>query len=125
MNKLVLFIVLMLLSAVISGCNKSSPIGSVVQENGADGVVGAVKEINVKAFQFGYDPDVIKVKKGERVRINIDNSDVLHGIRVPDLGLRGDYSLEFTADKQGEFAWYCTNMCGQGHMGMKGKLIVE
>ena len=61
----------------------------------------------------------------KKVKINIDNTDTLHGIRIPDLGIRGDETLEFTADKAGEFTWYCTNMCGSGHMQMQGKLIVK
>ncbi|MDO8517133.1 MAG: cupredoxin domain-containing protein [Nanoarchaeota archaeon] len=91
--------------------------GNVINEN--------VKEFTIKAFQFGYSPDIITVNKGDKVRIKIDNTDVLHGIRIPDLGIRGNEVLEFTADKTGEFDWYCTNMCGEGHMQMKGKLIVK
>jgi len=84
-----------------------------------------VKEFQVKAFRFGYSPDIIEVNKGDKVKIIIENTDTLHGIRIPDLGIKGKDVLEFTADKQGEFTWYCTNMCGQGHMQMQGKLIVK
>jgi len=84
-----------------------------------------IKEINVKAFKFGYEPNVIKVVKGERIKINIENADVLHGIRIPDLGLSGNEVLEFTANQAGEFTWYCANTCGEGHRSMQGKLIVE
>ncbi len=84
-----------------------------------------VKEFTVKAFRFGYTPDTITVNKGDKVKINIDNTDTLHGIRIPDLRIRGDEVLEFTANKSGEFTWYCNNMCGEGHMKMSGKLIVK
>ncbi|MEK6832473.1 MAG: cupredoxin domain-containing protein [Nanoarchaeota archaeon] len=84
-----------------------------------------VKEFTVNAFQFGYSPNVIEVNKGDNVRIIINNTDTLHGMRIPNLSLRGNEIIEFTADKQGEFTWYCTNMCGQGHMQMQGKLIVR
>ncbi len=100
-----------------------SPTGNVVQNTVAQ--TGDVKEFNVKAFRFGYTPDEITVNKGDKVRINIENTDVLHGIRIPELNLREDESLEFTADKAGEFIWYCANMCGTGHMQMKGKLTVK
>lgn len=83
------------------------------------------REVNVKAFQFGYEPNVINVAKGEKIKINIDNTDVLHGIRIPDLGISGNEVLEFTADQAGEFTWYCANACGQGHGTMQGKLIVR
>ncbi len=84
-----------------------------------------LREINVKAFQFGYEPNVIKAATGERIKINIDNTDVLHGIRIPDLGLSGNEALEFTVNQAGEFTWYCANFCGEGHGSMQGKLIVE
>lgn len=84
-----------------------------------------IKEFKIKAFRFGYAPDTINVNKGDKVRIIIDNADTLHGIRIPDLGLKGNDIIEFTADKTGEFTWYCNNMCGEGHMQMNGKLIVK
>ena len=83
------------------------------------------REINVKAFQFGYEPSIIKATRGEKIKININNADVLHGIRIPDLGISGNEVLEFTADQAGEFTWYCANACGQGHGTMQGKLIVR
>ena len=83
------------------------------------------KTFNVKAFRFGYAPDLIEVNKGDKIVIEIENTDTLHGIRIPDLGLKGNERIEFTADKTGEFIWYCTNMCGTEHMQMQGKLIVK
>ena len=83
------------------------------------------REFNVKTFRFGYTPDVIEINKGDKVKINIENTDVLHGIRIPELNVKGNDILEFTADKTGEFIWYCTNMCGEGHKQMKGKLVVK
>jgi len=79
----------------------------------------------VKAFKFGYSPDVIEVNKGDKVKIIVENTDALHGMRIPDLGIKGNEVLEFTADKQGEFIWSCNNMCGEGHREMQGKLIVK
>ena len=84
-----------------------------------------VKEFTINAFQFGYTPDTITVNQGDKVKIIINNKDVLHGIRIPELEIRGDETLEFNADKTGEFIWYCANMCGNKHMQMQGKLIVK
>ena len=92
--------------------------GNSIKENEA-------KEFTVKAFRFGYSPDRIEVNKGDKVKIIINNTDTLHGIRIPDLNLRGDDIIEFTAVKTGEFIWYCANMCGNEHMQMKGKLIIK
>ena len=81
-----------------------------------------VKEFTIKAFRFGYEPDAITVNKGDVVRLVIDNTDALHGIRIPEFGVSGDDVIEFTANKTGEFTWYCTNMCGSGHRAMNGTL---
>lgn len=84
-----------------------------------------IKEFTIKAFRFGYSPDIIEVNKGDKVKIIIENIDTLHGIRIPDLNLKDNNQIEFTTDKHGEFTWYCANMCGEGHAQMKGKLIVK
>lgn len=83
------------------------------------------EEIKISAYRFGYEPTTIAVKKGQRIRLIIDNTDTLHGVRIPELGLAGNDRLEFTADKIGEFQWFCNNFCGQGHQAMSGKLIVQ
>ncbi len=84
-----------------------------------------VKEFTLEASRFKYSPDAITVNKGDKVKINVNNIDTMHGIRIPDLNVRGDEAIEFTADKSGEFTWYCNVFCGEEHRAMKGKLIVK
>ena len=84
-----------------------------------------IREFEVKAFRFGYSPDTITVNKGDKVRIKIDNTDTMHGIRIPSLGISGNDVVELSADAEGEFEWLCNVMCGSGHREMKGKLIVK
>ena len=88
-------------------------------------LVSSVKEFNIKAFKWGYDPDVITIKKGDKVKLIINNTDFEHGLRIPDLGVSGKDIIEFTADEVGEFDWFCTSFCGSGHSDMGGKFIVE
>ncbi|MFH0836941.1 MAG: cupredoxin domain-containing protein [Candidatus Aenigmatarchaeota archaeon] len=87
--------------------------------------VKQTKEFNIKAFQFGYEPNTITVNNGDVVKINIENTDVPHGIRIPDFNVKGENSVEFTVNKTGEFKWYCTIFCGDGHRSMNGTLIVK
>lgn len=84
-----------------------------------------VKEFNIEAFRFGYSLDVIRVKQGDKVKIVVDNIEGIHGIRLSEFDVAGMESVEFVADKKGEFIWYCNNYCGEGHTSMQGKLIVE
>jgi len=117
--KKIVFIWVILLILFLSGCSSNNITGNAI------GGKETAKEFNIDAFQFGYSPDAITVNKGDKVKININNVDVPHGIRIPDLGLKGEKTIEFTADKTGEFIWYCLIPCGQGHMQMKGKLIIK
>ncbi len=93
--------------------------------NSVDNTLAETKEFTLNAFRFGYTPNTISINKGDKIKIIINNTDALHGIRIPDLNLKGNDFIEFTAEKTGEFDWYCANMCGKGHMEMKGKLIVK
>lgn len=86
---------------------------------------GQIKEIKISAYRFGFEPAAVTVKKGQKIRLVINNTDALHGIRIPDLGVAGNDLVEFTANKTGEFPWFCNNFCGQGHQAMSGKLIVQ
>lgn len=89
------------------------------------GVVDNAHVITISASRFQYDPGTITVKKGEVVRIIIDNKDTPHGIVIPGLGVSGIDSVEFTADKAGTYEFKCPTMCGSGHRDMKGTLVVE
>jgi len=84
-----------------------------------------VREIIIDAKRFDFNPETITVKEGEKVKLSINNQDTTHGISIPDFGVTGDNGVEFTADKKGEFTFYCNNYCGEGHRGMQGKIIVE
>ena len=91
----------------------------------------AVKEFRLEAFQFGYEPSVIEVNKGDTVRIIATSRDVSHGLALLDFGVNivikkgEETTVEFVADKSGEFTFYCSVPCGSGHGTMKGKLVVS
>ena len=122
MDKKILGIALIAIIAIVASIVF---IGLPVTGKAVQNTANNVKEFNVRAFQFGYEPNTITVNNGDTVRINIDNSDVLHGIRIPDLNVRGNEFVEFVAVKSGTFKWYCTNYCGDGHMAMNGMLVVK
>ena len=84
-----------------------------------------VREITVDAKMFEFNPSIIKVKEGERVRIKINSLDVEHAISIPGLGIDIHGEGEFVAEKKGNFTFSCHIYCGSGHENMKGVLIVE
>ena len=92
---------------------------------------GEVKEFMVKANNFVYDIKEIKVKKGDRVRINFVNDEGFHdwvvdefNAKTKQLNASGKESIEFVADKTGTFEYYCS-VGKHRQMGMVGNLIVE
>lgn len=87
--------------------------------------------IELVAFQWGWTPETITVKEGEKVTLRITSSDVVHGFGLPDYGIEelvypGKITrVTFVADKAGEFTFVCTSFCGVGHFEMRGTLKVE
>jgi cytochrome c oxidase subunit 2 len=80
----------------------------------------------------GIQPGVIRVKKGDTVRLLVTSQDVAHGIRIKEFDVNeypisaGKYKLiEFVADQAGTFDFICNITCSPRHAELKGQLIVE
>ena len=77
-----------------------------------------VKEFRIAAKQFAFDPATIEVNKGDKVRLIVESVDVPHGIALPDYGIKERLdpyqpkTIEFVADKEGIFTFYCFVACG-------------
>lgn len=92
----------------------------------------AVKTFDVTGTPFKFEPNEIKVKKGDRVKINFKNAEgMLHDLTIADLNVRTKQipagqtdSVEFVADKAGTFDFICS-VPTHADKGMLGKLIVE
>lgn len=88
------------------------------------------RTIHIGVRQWSWDPKTITAKQGELVRLIVHNADVKHGLVIPDLGVNQDIPpegavVEFTANKIGTFEFFCSIYCGEGHMEMRGKIVVE
>ena len=86
--------------------------------------------IKVEAKRFDYTPNVIKLKKGVPVVLELTTKDVVMGFSAPDLGVRADIIPEKVArvrivpDKTGTFTFVCDIFCGTGHEEMDGTIEV-
>ena len=112
----------------VSGCTQGAqPTPSDTQPPST----GEVKEFDMTARQWEFTPNTITVNKGDTVRLHIESVDVTHGFGLPDFGVNEqlepgkDVHVEFVADKTGTFTFACTVVCGSGHTGMSGQLIVN
>ena len=101
----------------------------VVSQSGAT----SVREIAIEAYNFGWEPTEVRVKKGDRVKLLLSSREGTHGFGLRDFDIdvgplvpgMGPEIVEFVADKTGSFEFRCNVPCGAGHRDMKGKLIVE
>lgn len=90
-----------------------------------------IKEFSMTAKQWSFDPPIITVKQGDRVRIKIKSTDVIHGFALNDFNIKvvlipnKEETVDFIADKKGEFTFFCSVICGESHKDMTGKLIVK
>ena len=90
-----------------------------------------VRQVDYDAFRFGFSPDPLIVRAGERVRLQVTSRDVPHGIMIAGISINAAVSpgprkaIEFTAPaKPGKYPIECSLFCGIGHGGMKGSLEV-
>ncbi len=90
-----------------------------------------VKEFSITAKRFEFNPNIITVNEGDKVKLMITSIDVTHGFAIDEYGVNvrlnpsQEEVVEFIADKSGEFIFYCSVPCGSGHSRMSGKLIVK
>ena len=89
----------------------------------------AVVTINAKRFEFT--PNVVHLKKGQPVTIQLTSTDHEHGLFVKPLGIDLDASegspdsVTITPAQAGSFEAICDNYCGSGHGNMKMTFVVE
>jgi cytochrome c oxidase subunit II len=125
--KIIATILLVMGAVLLVGCSSNNA-------NTTEDLVtptGEVKTIKMVAKQWAFVPENIEVNLGETVQLIIESVDVDHGINLPSFGV-SEYlqagktvQIEFVADKKGEFGFSCSVMCGSGHRGMRGNLIVK
>lgn len=104
------------------------------------------RSFTVRARQYGYDPEIIRVNRGDTVRLRLISQDVVHGfylegydldvaifpmrpaveVRRPSRPGKREVIREvvFVADREGKFRYRCSHTCGFMHPFMLGELVV-
>jgi heme/copper-type cytochrome/quinol oxidase subunit 2 len=89
------------------------------------------REVTVVARQFAFDPPVLRVNRGDRVRLVVRAADVVHGLFIDGYGREVrvepgiSQRMEFVAERTGKFRYRCSVTCGTLHPFMTGELIVS
>lgn len=87
-------------------------------------------EISIEAGSFYFKPNIIRVKKGETVKLTLISVSMVHDFNIDELEIKipltksgNSSTVEFTADKVGEYEFYCS-VGSHRALGQIGKLIV-
>ena len=99
-------------------------------------IVDGVREIHIKAYQYYFEPSLVVVNKGERIRLIVESMDVPHGFELHGIDLGGwdldakirkgmPAVIEFEATDEGVYEYICSIYCGFGHSQMRGLFVVR
>src|SRR3990167_4435631 len=84
------------------------------------------KFFEIKAKKFSFTPNIIRINKGDSVRIRLISEDVHHGLFLDGYGVNTtaypgqEGAIKFVADKTGRFSFRCSHTCGEFHPYMIG-----
>lgn len=119
-------LVLVGLAAMLAGCAR--PQKEVVLAPGD-------KVIEMKASSFGFDPNLIRARQGDRLILVVENvSGMRHNITLKnpagdivfseDLPAHETVRTEISLPQVGEYSFYCDKPMHPA-LGMKGRLVAE
>lgn len=81
--------------------------------------------IKITAKNWAFTPSTITLKVNEKVKLEFQSTEGIHGITIPDLGVNDVVnigntvsSVEVTPTKVGTFQAHCAVFCGAGHANM-------
>ena len=105
------------------------------------------RSFTITAHKYAYDPPVLRVNRGDQLRIRLVAKDVTHGfylegydidakmrpenptfwVRRPSeqQGYKEVEEISFVAQRTGKFRYRCSTTCGYMHPFMQGELIVS
>lgn len=120
-------------SPLVESSPVASPVGDSMMEKkvAGDEAMSDVMVIEMEAGAFYYKPDMIKVKKGQKVQVVFKSVDMMHDFNVEELNIKSEVvksgdtaTFEFVANEVGTFEYFCS--IGQHRAnGQTGTLVVE
>ena len=87
-------------------------------------------DVTMTASQFAFDPPVLRVNRGDRIRLTLQAADVVHGFYLDGQNIAVRFEpgtsrqVEFVAEQVGKFRYRCSVSCGTLHPFMTGELVV-
>jgi len=132
-NTAVIILIVVAIGAVVSGFFVYRQLGGkspvVPSERRAAGERNYISEANIDSRSFFFSPDVLEVRVGEKVTLNI-NASGNHTFVIDELGVdvetpNGQITkVELTPTRKGIFKFYCS-VPGHREAGQEGTLVVN
>ncbi len=104
---------------------------TAVAATSAPAAMASATEFSIEGGSFYFEPNEIKVKVGQKVKITLNSvGGMPHDFIIDELNVKSEQVtdtstvVEFTPDQTGEFEFYCS-VGKHRQMGMVGTLIVE
>lgn len=114
--------ILMLILGATAAAAWTSQVNSAVEP---------IRTIDIVASRFKFEPSIISVALGDRVRLRLRSADRDHRFAIKPFRVKAlipktgePVTVDFVADRAGTFEFTCAEYCGTGHGAMKGKLVV-
>ncbi len=108
-----------------------SSSSAMMQSSSSANTVSETKVIAVTAANFTFTPNVIRIKKGDKIQLKLVGSEGMHGLAVDGLGINVKVStgdtvmVDIPTDTTGTFSFRCSVPCGPGHKEMVGTIVIE
>ena len=123
--KFIMFgLIILVLFMVRCSNNAGETTGAVIAN-------GEVKEFEVIAKNWEFQPSIITINEGDIVILRVKSIDVDHSLTISEFGVNQvlipgkTVEVKFVADQKGNFEMFCAVYCGAGHREMRGTLIVQ
>jgi len=116
-----------------SSKSTTSPIATVTKTSESQELnpTSAAETIKIEGANYRFSPNIIRIKKGKTIKIELTSKDMMHDFVIDEFDVRTEIAqagetttVEFTATEIGEFEYYCS-VGNHRAQGMVGTLIVE
>jgi cytochrome c oxidase subunit II len=91
----------------------------------------SVRKVSIEATYWAFTPNVVKIKKGEKIQLVVTSKDGIHGFAIPNMRINEHVDMHQTVtvdiptDAVGTFEFRCSVPCGEGHREMTGQIVIE
>ena len=112
-----------------TGCGASQLFEAVPA--GLDRAAVPTIALDMTAHRYAFVPDTLRVPAGTLVKLRVTSTGGTHGFALAAFGIDERLEegvpkeIELYAPRAGVYPFKCSHLCGIGHFGMDGVLIVQ